>query len=53
MHFPLPKIRHAVKTAEKKYDLAAHQLATAVGISLDDAQGLVDMARRRAAGVRE
>lgn len=57
MHLSLPKIRRAVKRepvpAQPHYDLAAHQMATAIGISLEDAQGWVDMARRRANGVRE
>lgn len=56
MHIPLPKFRREVKAptlTEQRYSLAAYQLATAIDISLEDAQGWVDMAARRARGIRE
>lgn len=37
----------------RHYDLAAHQFAVALDIPLEEAQGWVDMARRRANGERE
>lgn len=55
MRFSLPKIRPEVKPrpSERRYELAAHQLSTALGIPLEDAQGWVDMATRRTRGIRE
>lgn len=57
MRLSLPKIRTTVKDAARPapgtYALAAHQMATALGIPLEDAQGWVDAAIRRQTGVRE
>lgn len=55
MRFSLPKMRTEVKPrpSERRYELAAYQLSTALGISVEDAQGWVDAATRRARGIRE
>ncbi len=50
---PRSQVNQSQDRAEQHYDLAAHQLATALNIPLDEAQGWVDMAARRARGIRE
>lgn len=49
----LPKVKPQPSHEPRHYELAAHQLSTALGIPLEDAQGWVDAATRRQRGIRE